>query len=394
VKEEDIPKPDFTPKTNFGKTSAAKRNSSPGSQYGKKTASVKLKAAAKPTFQPVLNVGSVGQKLRAKTKSRILDASMKAAEKGKLARAEHELAQQQKKTGFEVGRYTLAADKSAPQATVEVGSGMVFSHTPLHTTETTPIEHTKASKKQLESAKSHYTPTVYKPPVGAKPEKAKEEYRWEIGKTAAVVEEPANRESPTAKKNATVKSHYSADAYKPKQGEKPEKKLKSEVDWVVPIQSPHVSAATVIGKSLEELDVELKEVRKPSAKFSKVESSGYGVKSPVPNIEAKVGSYKRRSIASMLRSSDFKSSQSPTATSVEYGTENVRPPSLGAEGATLINDLLGRAAMMDGKPMDGKPAGGSATVVEVDEPVELELPLTVAPSEVAAAAVAEETTML
>lgn len=383
VKEEDIPKPDFKPKTNFGKGSAAKRNASPGSQYGKKTAQVKAKAPAELTFTPTLAAGAVGQKLRAKTKSRILDASKKAAEKGKKLRSEHELAQQQKRAGFECGRYTLAADKGE-EVVEEVASGMDFTSSPLHTLDPSSVAHTKTGAKLVKGAKSHYTSSVYKPAVGEKAEKPKEEPRWEIGKVAAAENEADTiNASPTSKKTSLAKSHYSTAAYKPKQGEKPEKKPKSEVDWVAPVQAPHVISSTVIGKSLEELDEELKEVRKPGQKFTKVESSGYGVKSPVPNIEAKVASYKNRSTSGMLRSSDFKS-KSQDENSV-VNAENVRPVTpLGAEGATLINDLLSRAASMDSKA-----AAASASTAP-------------APPNVAAVAVAtagdggddEETTML
>jgi len=356
---------DFKPQLNFGSKASARRMASPGSQYGKAVPKPKPKKDNLPSFTPKIDVSAKSTAIRNKAKSRALDAAAKAAAEGKkvreAAKAKQEAARQE--LGF--GRHTLAGDRSGPKETKPAvdANQMNFSPTPLHSLEVSAVQHTKKGNDAKAKAKSHYKTEHYRPKTGEKPKPAPKQKGWALSYVAPAEHEevPDLPKAKTGKLKAKAKSHYRTETYTPKKGEKPVHKEipKVESDWV----HTDVHANEVIGKTASEIAGDV--ANSPKPKFATVESSGYGVVSPVPSIEAKVKAAQVRSASNLMGSSDYKLKQQQEAAAsgmkkggiAADGAENVAPKAtkLSTDSSSLINALLHRAAALDDSVNLSKP---------------------------------------
>jgi len=158
----------------------------------------------------------------------------------------------------------------------------VFSPTPLHALEIAPVKHTKSGASKKHGAKSHYSTEHYAPQKGEKPVSEPKPKGWAHAYSPPADHEevpdlPKSNSGPSA---AKANSHYSAEKYTPKKGEKPAPKTKEVTSW----GRTDVKPKEMI-KNAEELLYEDKAdwnstlVKKD--KLSTIESSGYGVISPV-----------------------------------------------------------------------------------------------------------------
>jgi len=370
IPESAIPKPAFKPLVDVGKKAAILRTKSPGSGYGKRVVTVKSHNADKfaPTFQPKLPTGVAYESHRKNAKSRIMDSQKKVAELGKKVKQEtQEKIKVQKESGS--ARHTLAAVKcDVMEESDKDHTALTFTATPLNELEPAPVKHTKSSAKMNEKIKSHYSTDIYKPPAAPKAERPKSPQKdaWTSNISKAPVD---NEELPPVRKNTKteqVKSHYAAGAYTPKKEKMPErpKTPKDDGDWQVIVKGPHVRTGFVTGQDASKLETP---PPSKSKKFRDVESSGYGVVSPVVNIAAKVESFKARDSRSMMKSTDYKDSQQKVQKkAADAGDEN-RNPRLQNESVDLINDLLDRAATLDPSATYEKPRPDAVADVVVED---------------------------
>jgi hypothetical protein len=281
----------------------------------------------------------------------LLSETAKVAEEGKKKREEMKL---KLADNDKMGKYTLCADRPASAPTQASSSGsMVFSPTPLHVLELAPAKHTKTGLAKKMNAKSHYTTEHYAPAKAEKPVAEAKPKTWALSYSGPADHEevPEMPKQKQDKKLAGVASHYDVKKYTPKRGEKPTPKAKESKEWSLTDIKP-----MEMSKNADDLAAEAKadwnSTMVKQTKLADVESSGYGVISPVPSIEAKVHAAKSRSTASMMLSSDFKLKQAETESKravATVGIENQAPVAekLGRDGANLINSLLNRASSID-----------------------------------------------
>ena len=358
---------DFKPQLNFGTKASARRLASPGSQYGKSIPKAKPKRENKLDFTPKMDISAKSTAIRSKAKSRAMDAAAKAAIEGKKVRAAAKAKQEAARDELGNGRHTLSADRAAPvEKASDAINTMVFSPTPLHAIEVTAVQHTKRGNEAKAKAKSHYSTEHYRPKTGEKPAKAKTEKGWvhSYNGPSADDDVEVNTTGKPDRLLAKAKSHYQADRYTPQKGEKPAKA--EHVPEAEIWSRTEVHPSKVVGKTASQIAGDFQAEKVPKAKFNAVESSGYGVISPVPSIEAKVKAAQSRSASSLMSSSDYKLKHQDAAAKAGMkkggiaaaGAENVAPKAgkLSDDSSSLINALLHRAAALDDSVNLSKPA--------------------------------------
>eukprot|EP00040_Diaphanoeca_grandis_P014372 m.72932 g.72932 ORF g.72932 m.72932 type:complete len:518 (-) comp24497_c0_seq1:36-1589(-) len=348
--QKPIEQPTFTPNMNVGKNTE-KRVKSAGSQYGKAIPKKKVIEAPKPSFTPTLVDSSpVTKSIRSKAISKIYDSQKKAAEKGKIARMEHE---KRLKESATISRYTLAKDTSPapePQESLDNRPPMVLGGSSMshldheyatkrllnHTIVPPDVVRSKHGEKLLSKAVSHYSGDTYKLPQGVKPQK-KPEPMWKIDPKTTVL--PSSELSTPEKsvKHANAISNY-GKSYAPPKTTRPE----------TPKDNKNINLNFSGGPSpLNVSAADLPEVKKLRVSVS---SSGYGVVSPTPSVPKKVESYKHRGATDMLRTKGVRDATSLANDATDTNeSEKENPPTLNENSSSLVEDLLNRAAMLDPK---------------------------------------------
>jgi len=366
---------DFKPQLNFGSKASARRLASPGSQYGKAIPKPKAKKENKLDFTPKMDVSAKSTAIRNKAKSRAMDAAAKAAVEGKKVREATKAKQAAARDELGSGRHTLASDRGGATEEKKDITTMVFSPTPLHSIEVVAVHHTKRGNEAKAKAKSHYSAEHYRPKTGEKKALTPSTKGWAHSYQGPAADEVGDL--PVAKPDrllAKAKSHYTTGTYTPEKGEKPAPAVVEYSAVPDTWSRTEVHPSMIVGKTAAEIAAELPDkdsVKAPNNKqFKAVESSGYGVISPVPSIEAKVRAAQHRSPSSLMSSSDYKLKHQEAAAKAGMkkggiaaaGAENVAPKAgkLSDDSSSLINALLHRAAALDDSVNLSKPPAAAA----------------------------------